>query len=351
MDHCHSPGILAAALLVFGLVSPVGGPVAAQADPIADFYRGRTLIINVASSPGSGIDLASRTLARNLSRHIPGQPSVIVRNMIGGGGLTLYNYLYNIAAKDGTELGSVVQFPFELLFGGPNVKFDAVRYNWIGGPVNFSAVAVAWNAATPVRKAEDLLVHELIVAAAGATSGSATDAYVIRNILGFKFKVVLGYAGGTELDLAMIRGESQGRAQLSWPALKQRNAKWITDGTISILYQMGLEKNRDIPASVPLILDFAKTPEARRVLELKFATYEMGYPFFGPPGIPPARVAALRKAMVAALDDPATRADAAKQRIAINPVAGERMEAMIRRAHATPPAIVKRLLEASKAPK
>jgi tripartite-type tricarboxylate transporter receptor subunit TctC len=291
---------------------------AAKAE-VDDFYRGKTLTVYVGAGVGSGNDIATRLVARNMARHIPGQPTVIVKNMIGAGGLALYNYMGNVASRDGTEFGSVVQFQFELLFGGPNVKFDASKFSWIGGPVRFAAVAVAWNASTPVRKAEDLLTHELIVAAAGATSGSATDAYITRNILGFKYRVVLGYPGGAELDLAMIRGETQGRAQLSWPALKQRNPEWITGGKVSILYQMGLEKTPDIPASVPLILDLAKSPDDRQVLELKFATYAMGYPIFGP-----------------------------KLRIEIDPVAGGAIENIVKKAAASPPPIVARLIQASK---
>ena len=324
----------------------IGLTVAAKAD-VSDFYRGKTVTVYVGAGVGSGNDIATRLMARNIARHIPGQPTVIVKNMIGAGGLALYNYMNNVASRDGAELGSVVQFQFELLFE-PNLKFDASKFNWIGGPVRFAAIAVAWNASTPVRKAEDLLTHELIVAASGATSGSATDAYITQNILGFKYRVVLGYPGGAELDLAMERGEAQGRAQLSWPAVKQRNPEWITGGKVSILYQMGLEKSPDIPASVPLILDFAKSPEDRQVLELKFATYAMGYPVFGPPGIPPDRLAALRKALAATLADPTTQAEAAKLRIDIDPVAGEVMESIINKAAASPPSIIARFIQASK---
>lgn len=338
---------LGIALVSFGTaVEPL------KADAIADFYQGKTITIHVGAGVGSGIDLATRMVARNIGRHIPGRPTVLVKNMIGGGGLQLFNYLYRIAPKDGTEFGAVVQFPFEFLFDAWNTKahFDAVKFTWIGGPVDFAAVAVAWNASTPVRKAEDLLTYELIIAGSSATSGSATDAYVARNILGFKYKVVLGYPGGAELDLAMVRGETQGRAQLSWPALKQRSPQWMTEKKLSILYQMGLKKSADIPAYIPLILDFAKTPEDRAVLELKFATYSMGYPIFGTPGIPADRLAALRKALAQTLADPITRADAAKLRIDIDPVAGEAMESMVNKAAASPPAIVKRLIEASKPP-
>lgn len=336
--------------LTIALISSGTAVEPVKADAVADFYRGKTISIHVGAGVGSGIDLATRMVARNIGRHIPGRPTVLVKNMIGGGGLQLFNYLYGIAPKDGTEFGSVVQFPFEFLFDAWNakVRFEAGKFTWVGGPVDFAAIAVAWNASTPVRKAEDLRTHELIVAASGATSGSATDAYVTRNILGFKYKVVLGYPGGAELDLAMVRGETQGRAQLSWPALKQRNPQWIKENKLSILYQMGLRKSPDIPDQIPLILDFAKTPEDRAVLELKFATYSMGYPIFGPPGIPADRLAALRKALAQALTDPITRADAAKLRIDIDPVAGEAMESMVNKAAASPPAIVARFIEALK---
>jgi tripartite-type tricarboxylate transporter receptor subunit TctC len=337
---------------VAALAIVVTAALPVKADPVADFYRGKNIILNVGTSPGSGADIAARMVARNLTRHIPGQPNVVVRNMSGGGGLLIFNHLYNKAPKDGTEFSTVVQFPFEYLFdtGSTKALFDASKFRWIGGPVNFAAVAVAWNASTKIRKAEDLLTQELVIGASAVASNSATDAYVTRNILGFKYKVVLGYAGGAELDIAMIRGETQGRAQLSWPAIKQRNPEWVADNQISILYQMGLQKSPDIPAHVPLILDFAKNPADRQVLELKFASYSMGYPIFGPPGIPADRLAAMRKALMATLNDPITRADAAKLRIDVAPITGEAIEETIAKAHAAPRAIVDRLLEASKPP-
>jgi hypothetical protein len=245
-----------------------------------------------------------------------------------------------------------VQFPFEHLFGvaGSRATFDAVKFRWLGGSVRFAAVAIAWNASTPVRKAEDLLTRELLVGASTALSNSATDAFVVRNVLGFKYRVVTGYPGGADIDLAMIRGETHGRAQATWPAIKQRNPEWLTDGKISILYQMGLDKSPEVPAHVPLILDFAKTPEDRQVLELKFATYAIGYPVFGPPEIPAERLAAVRAAFAATLKDPDTRAEAARLRLDIAPMSGEAVEGIIRKAHASPPAVVARLLAASKAP-
>ena len=251
-------------ILVLVVMAAVGP--AAKADAISDFYRGKTLTIHVGAGVGSGADITTRMVARNLARHIPGQPTIVVKNMLGAGGIRLFNYLYGIAPKDGTELGSVVQFPFEYLFetGNPQAQFDAVKFRWVGGPVNFAAVTIAWNAATPVRKAEDLWTNELLVGASTAASNSATDAYVTRNILGFKFKVALGYRGGADIDLAMTRGETQGRAQATWPAIKQRNPEWLTNKTVSVLYQLGLANTRRSP---PRYRSFSTSRGRRRIAQ------------------------------------------------------------------------------------
>jgi tripartite-type tricarboxylate transporter receptor subunit TctC len=343
-------GLFARVVLAATVVT--GPALPAAADPIADFYRGKTVTFHIGTGVGSGADLAGRMIARNLARYIPGRPVVVVKNMAGAGGLQLFNYLYGAAPQDGTEIGSIVQFPFEYLFETGNTKahFDAVKFRWIGGPVNAATIAVAWTASSAVRKPHDLMNQELIVGGSTANSPSATDAYVVRNVLGFKYKVTLGYPGGAELDLAMVRGETQGRASMTWSALQQRNPEWISDKKIAVLYQMGVAKSAQIPADVPLILDFAKTPEDRAVLELKFATNSMGYPIFAPPGIPQDRLAALRKALAEALNDPMTRADAAKLRIDIEPMTGAAIEAVVNKAHASPPAIIARLIEGSKPP-
>ena len=263
-------------------------------------------------------------------------------------GLQLFNYLYGAAPQDGTEIGSIVQFPFEYLFETGNTKahFDAVKFRWIGGPVNAATIAVAWTASSAVRNPTTCWTKELIVRLDRRSRHEPTP---LRNVVGF-YKVTLGYPGGAELDLAMVRGETQGRASMTWSALQQRNPEWISDKKIAVLYQMGVAKSTQIPADVPLILDFAKTPEDRAVLELKFATNSMGYPIFAPPGIPQDRLAALRKALADALDDPVTRADAAKLRIDIEPMTGAAIETVVNKAHASPPAVIARLIEGSKPP-
>jgi tripartite-type tricarboxylate transporter receptor subunit TctC len=327
-------------------------PHAAQADAVADFYRGKTLNLLIGSGVGGGVDQVARAVARHLGRHVPGNPTVVPRNMGGAGGLQVLNYVQSVAPKDGTTIGIVLpSLVFDPLFTGKAEGYDPLKLRWLGGPARYASVAMAWNAATPVRTAGDLLTYELVVGAASAASTSASDAYVMRNIVGFKYRVVTGYPSGADIDLAMQRGETQGRANIAWYGIKTRNAEWLREGKISLLYQMGLKKHSDIPSGVPLSLDLTRTPADRRVLELKFSAYDVGYAFMAPPQTPLERVAALRAAMTATVNDPSYRADAMREHLEIDPVAGAEVEAIITSAYAAPPDILARLNEAMKPPR
>jgi len=327
-------------------------PGVARADGIEDFYRGKTVNLMIGSGVGGGVDQVSRAVARHLGKHLPGNPTVVPRNMAGAGGLQVLNHIQSVAPKDGATIGIVLpSLVFDPLFTGKTEGYDPLRLKWLGGPARYASVAIAWNAATPVRKAQDLLTQELVVGAASVASNSASDAYVMRHILGFKYRVITGYQSGADIDLAMQRGETQGRANIAWYGIKTRNAEWLRDGKISLLYQMGLKRHPDIPAEVPLSLDLTRTPAERRMLELKFSAYDVGYAFMAPPETPPERVAALRAAMTAAVNDPAFRADAVREQIEVDPVAGAGVEAIIRNAYAAPPDILARLNEAMKPPR
>src|SRR5215471_4381549 len=338
--------ILTASLMV--LVAPA----AAQADAVSDFYRGKNLNLMIGSGVGGGVDQVSRVVARHLGAHVPGNPTVVPRNMGGAGGLHVLNYIQSVVPKDGATIGVVLpSLVFDPLFTGKTEGYDPLKLKWLGGPARYVSVAMAWNAATPVRKAEDLLTHELVVGAASAASNSATDPYVMRAILGFKYRVVTGYPSGADIDLAMQRGETQGRANIAWYGIKTRNAEWLREGKISLLYQMGLKRHPDIPLDVPLSLDLTRTPLERQMLELKFSAYDVGYAFMAPPETPPERVVALRAAMTAAVNDPAFRADAVREKIEVDPVAGADVEAIIRNAYAASSEVRTRLIEAMKPPR
>jgi tripartite-type tricarboxylate transporter receptor subunit TctC len=327
-------------------------PCSVRADAIEDFYRGKTLNLMIGSGAGGGVDQVSRAVARHLGKHVPGNPTVVPRNMGGAGGLQVLNHIQSIAPKDGSTIGIVLpSLVFDPLFTGKTEGYDPLRLKWLGGPARYASVAIAWNAATPVRRAQDLLTQELVVGAASVASSSASDAYVMRHILGFKYRVVTGYQSGADIDLAMQRGETQGRANIAWYGIKTRNTEWLRDGKISLLYQMGLKRHPDIPAEVPLSLDLTRTPLERQMLELKFSAYDVGYAFMAPPETPPDRVAALRAAMTAAVNDPAFRADALREKIEVDPVAGAEVEMIIRNAYAAPPDVLARLNEAIKPPR
>jgi tripartite-type tricarboxylate transporter receptor subunit TctC len=337
--------------LLLSLIA-LGCPDLARADAIEDFYRGKTLNLMIGSGAGGGVDQVSRAVARHLGKHVPGNPTVVPRNMGGAGGLQVLNHIQSVAPKDGSTIGIVLpSLVFDPLFTGKSEGYDPLRLKWLGGPARYASVAIAWNAATPVRKVQDLLTQELVVGAASVASNSASDAYVMRHILGYKYRVVTGYTSGADIDLAMQRGETQGRANIAWYGIKTRNAEWLRDGKISLLYQMGLKRHPDIPVDVPLSLDLTRTPLERQMLELKFSAYDVGYAFMAPPETPPERVAALRAAMTAAVTDPAFRADAVREKIEVDPVAGAEVESIIRNAYAAPPEVLTRLNEAIKPPR
>jgi tripartite-type tricarboxylate transporter receptor subunit TctC len=328
-------------------------PAVAKADD-ADFYRGKTLTLLIGAGVGGGLDQVSRAVARHLGKHVLGNPTVVPKNMVGGGGLQVLNFVNSVMPKDGTTIGVVLPaLVFEPLLSGKAAGegFDPRTLQWLGGPARYASVAIAWNPSTPVRKAADLLTHELVVGAASVVSNSATDGYVMRNILGFKYRTVSGYPSGADLDLAMMRGETQGRANIAWYGIKTRNSEWLSDGKISLLYQMGLKKHPDIPPEVPLSLDLTKSAADRQVLELKFSAYDVGYAFMAPPETLAGRVATLRAALSATFNDPAYRADAIREKLELDPVSGQEVEAIIRNAYGASPGIIARLIEAAKPPR
>ena len=326
-------------------------PTLGTAQTAADFYKGKTLYMIVGSAAGGGNDLYNKLVARHIGQYIPGNPTVVAQNMPGANGIAAINYVANVAPKDGTVVGATQQStPFEPLFGGSAAKgkFDALRLHWIGSANRFASVAFAWRTA-PVKTAADLLTQELVVGESDAPT-IANDGYLADNLLGFKFKVVFGYASGSAVDLAVERGEIQGRAAAGWQGLNERSHAWFANNDINILYQIGQEKLPAIPADVPLILDFAKSPDDRAILALKYAAYSLGYPNFTAAEVPADRVAILQKAFAAALNDPQLRAEAEQERIAIDPVSADKITEVLQKAYAATPEMVARLAKLSQPP-
>ena len=301
----------------------------------AEFYKGKNVELYIGYSVGGGYDLYARMLARHMGKHMPGNPTIIPKNMEGAGSLRLANWLYNVGAKDGTVFGMIGRGTgFDPLLGHKGAQFDATRFTWIGSANNEVSVCVAWHT-SEIRNFDDLLKKELTVGGTGAAADTDQFPRIINGMLGTKMKIVTGYPGGNDVGLAMERGEVNGRCGWSWSSVKSTHQTWLRDKKINILVQLALEKHPDLP-DVPLVTELAKTDEQRQVLKLIFARQVMGRPFLAPPGIPQDRVEALRKAFMDALSDKDLLAEADKAQLEINPVAGDRIQDLVKEVYQTP---------------
>jgi tripartite-type tricarboxylate transporter receptor subunit TctC len=344
MHPCKS-AILAA---LTGAALAAAATTGALAQTPAEFFKGKTVTVYVGLSPGGGYDVNARLVAKYLGRHIPGQPDVIVRNMPGAGGLVMTNYVANVSPKDGLHIGAPQRgIPFEPLLGdASNAKFDTIKLNWIGSANADTSVAVATRR-SGIKSWQDLKSKELVVAGTGIGTESVTVPYVLRNVLGLKYKVIASYPGGSEMNIAMQRGEVDGRGTFSWTSLKPHYKDWVESGDMVILYQMGLRKHPDL-ANVPLITEIAETDDQKKLLELQFTAFEIGRPYFVAEGVPADRVTALRRAFDETMKDKDLLADAERLKLEINPTTGEEMQQILTRVFATPRELVARLAEATK---
>jgi tripartite-type tricarboxylate transporter receptor subunit TctC len=341
-----SKTISLAAILAAGFVAAATVPAAAQTPE--QFFKGQTITFYVGLSPGGGYDQNARLVARYFGKYVPGNPTVVVKNMPGGGGLVMTNYVANVAPKDGLHIGAPQRgIPFEPLLGdASHAKYDPLKLQWIGSANADTSVAVV-SKRVGVANVQDLKKKEVIVAGTGVGTESVTVPYILRNILGFKYKVIAGYPGGSEMNLAMQRGEVDGRGTFSWTSLKPQKKDWIDSGDLIVLYQQGLRKHPDLP-NVPLVTDLAENETQRQVLTLQFTAFELGRPYFLPEGTPADRVQALRRAFDATMKDKDLLADADKQGLEANPATGEEMMEMLQKVYATPKEVINRLAEATK---
>ena len=330
-------------VLAVGLTVLLGALPAFAQNP-AEFYKGRTIELDIGLSVGGGYDAYARMLARTMGKYIPGNPAIVPKNMEGAGSMRLANYLYNAAPRDGTTFGTINRgTPFEPLLGNKGAQFDASRFAWIGSTNNEVSVCVAWHNSGVV-SFEDARQRELVVGATGPSADTYQFPKITNAVLGTKFKIVTGYPGGNDIDLAMERGEVAGRCGWSWTSVKALHQSWVDRRDINILYQMGLSKHRDLP-DVPLIVDLARTDEERAILRLIFARQVMAWPFLAPPGTPGERVDVLRKAFLLTMQDRDFLAEADKAGLEITPVAGEDIQKLVQQVYATPAGIARKAAE------
>jgi tripartite-type tricarboxylate transporter receptor subunit TctC len=317
--------------------------VAAHAE---DFYAGKTITVLVGGTAGGGFDTISRTMADHMGRYIPGNPSFIVRDVPGGGGIVVANTIYNVAPKDGTQIayiGPVVVQPL-LSPNNKSIHFDATKINWIGSLGVTSSVLIAWHD-TPFKSAQDLFDKQMVVAGTGAAS--TTDIYpkVLNAVLGTKFKLITGYQGSKETYLAIERREADGRFS-ALDSIYATVPDWIPSGKARVLLQASVNRQSDLP-DVPTAMDFAKTDAQRRALEFTFLPSEMGRPIAAPPGIPAAQKATLRAAFAKLIKDPKFLAEAKKRGIEVNgPMTGEEVDKAVAQIYATPKSAVDQVVKA-----
>ena len=305
------------------LASLVSGAARAQ-DAIADFYRGKQIYIRIGSSAGSGYDLAGRIVAPFLSRYIPGNPGVVVQNVPGAGGLTLSNQLYNTAPKDGTVIGLVSNgMPTAPMLTPDQARFDISKFSWIGSNAPETQIVMLWHTA-PAKTIDDLFRVETIIGATAPGVAIYDLPVVLNGLVNTRFKVVAGYEGTAQIDLATERGEVHGQAGLGWISAKTRNMGQINEGKLKLLVQFGQKKHPDLQ-HVPLF-PLPADEVARQAILLMFARQEYGRPLLFPPGVPPARTAALRKAYQDVMKDPEFRREAERAGLEINPVSGEELD-------------------------
>jgi tripartite-type tricarboxylate transporter receptor subunit TctC len=306
-----------------------------------DFYTGKTVNIVVGSAPGGSYDLYARIVARHIGKHIPGHPTFVVQNMPGANSKLMAGYVYNVAPKDGTVLGAPLNtVAINQMIEGQATNFNAAEFNWIGAVSSPANVLVSWHT-SGVKTLEDARHKEIIIGA--TTAGTTQEMYPVmaNNLLGTKFKVVTGYKASTEVNLAMERGETQGRGANTYLAYRFQNPDWIQEKKINLIFQMTETRDPLMP-DTPTLLEFAKNDEQKKVISLMVTSEAIGRPLLAPPGVPAERVALLRKALMEVVKDPEFVAEAEKAQLEISPVPGEKLQKMVRDLIATPPDIIEK---------
>ena len=322
--------------ILLGLAAP------AHAQPVEEFYRGRSITILVGFTAGGGYDLYARLLGRHMGRHVPGNPSIVVQNMPGAGSLKATQFVYSVAPKDGTVLATVSRgMVTEPLLNPASATFDATKLTWLGSITSETSVCATWKT-SPVKTWPDMFAREFSLGGSAVGADPDTFALILRNVFGAKVKLVTGYPGGNDINLAMERHEVDGRCGWSWTSLKSQK-NWRPK--INVLVQFNLEKNPDLP-DVPVALERAANDEQRQVLRLLIAGQYVGRPFFTSPDIAAERKAALRTAFDATMKDPQFLADAAKLDLEISPIGAGTIDAFLADLYRTPKDVVAKAVAA-----
>jgi tripartite-type tricarboxylate transporter receptor subunit TctC len=324
------------AIILTALV-PLCAGAAEDEKAIAEFYSKKTVTIAVGFSPGGNYDLYARLLARHIGQHIPGKPTVIVQNMPGAGSRRLANVLSNVGPHDGTMIGLPNQgIAMDQVIGAEGVQFDARKFHWIGSPIEEVNVVWVWHT-NPVKSVEDAKQRELVAGATGPGSPTYFYPRIMNTLIGTRFKVVSGYPGSNELDLAIEKGEVGGRV-VGWSSLKI-TSDWVATRKANVLLQFGLRKAPEL-ANVRLLTEVAGNESDRQVFEFLSLAPATGRPFFMSPSAPVERVDAVRKAFVATLKDPAMLEEARRSKLEISPLSGDELTQIVAKMFNAPAGVI-----------
>jgi tripartite-type tricarboxylate transporter receptor subunit TctC len=317
------------------------GAAAAAADPVADFYKGKTVALVVGHEVGSGYDVYARVLARHLGRHIPGQPSIVVQNMVGAAGMIASNWLYNIAPRDGTVVATFSASPIaEPILGNPAARYEPAKFTWIGN-MDESIATCTVSARSGITSLDQLFTREAVFGATGSAAPTSKFAYALVNFLGARIKVVQGYKGSNDLRIALNRGEIEGACGPSHSTLKTQWKDDVDSGRIRALVQFGLKKLPDLKDAAH-IYDYAKSSEDREIFDVAFGPHVLGRPVIAPPGVPADRAGALRAAFMRTMQDAELLAETGKLGLEIRPSSGAEVEALVARFASFPKQVIER---------
>jgi tripartite-type tricarboxylate transporter receptor subunit TctC len=315
-------------------------PALAQ-QSVESFYRGKTIDLYIGLSAGGGYDLYARLIARYMGDHLPGKPRINPRNMAGAGSRVAINFMHNVAPKDGLAIATADQaMAVQQAVGEPGILFDARNFGWIGNPIVDNNVVVAWGA-SGVRSIADATTKEIAIGATGYNTSSQYPR-ALNFVAGTKFRIIMGYPGANEINLAMENGEVQGRGSNSWSSYKAQKPDWLRDRKINVLVQVGLTREPDLP-DVPLLVDLATNDLDRAALKLLSAPPTVGRPIFTTPGIPAERLNALRGAFDDTMKDPAFLDEAKRAGLDIDPVSGVKLQDITAEIVASPREVTERL--------
>ena len=332
---------------LFALATMLALHGAARADPIADFYKGKSISWILSAGAGGGYSSYALAFAPYFSAHIPGNPSIVVQNMPGGGGIRAMLYLNSVAPKDGTTLGLVhSSVPFAPLYGIKAAAFDPRQMNWIGSIDASTGICVAWHT-SGIATWQDMLTKPFMVGGSGAGSQMETMPEMLNKLFGTKIKVVSGYKGGNDIYLAMERGEMQGRCGGLISSIRSTRPDWFPQHKVNVPIQIAITRNPLFP-DVPTVMELAQDDRTKNILQLVLAPLEMDRPILAPPGTPADRVAALRDAFHATMNDPAFIAEAVKDNLEIREISGQHVAEVLDDAYKMPPEITKAASDAMK---